>query len=204
MLASANKASYRVYVSAEAGGILAGASTNIPAVLDLLFLVPPGAESPSNASPVVVLDLNPSLTLTTNWQSFVFDNMAIGVNNGGSQALFNQYVSMVNQMQVQMVAQGNPNLGTIFGYDDDNTVDIDNIKVVQLVPGLPPVSVTSTAGQVNVYWTDPPTGGSAQLQSSASVAGPYVNVAGAASGAASPYTVPAGGSQQFFRTIWVP
>jgi len=204
VLASANKASYRVYVSAEAGGILAGASTNIPAVLDLLFLVPPGAESPSNASPVVVLDLNPSLTLTTNWQSFVFDNMAIGVNNGGSQALFNQYVSMVNQMQVQMVAQGNPNLGTIFGYDDDNTVDIDNIKVVQLVPGLPPVSVTSTAGQVNVYWTDPPTGGSAQLQSSASVAGPYVNVAGAASGAASPYTVPAGGSQQFFRTIWVP
>ena len=183
VLTSSNKASYRVYVSAKAGGILAGASTNIPAVLDLLFTVPAGAESPSNASPAVVLDLNPSLTLTTNWQSYVFDNMAIGVNNGGSQALFNQYVSKVNQMQVQVVAQGSPNVATIFGYDTNNTVDIDNIKVVQLVPGLPPVSVAGTAGQVKIYWTDPATGGFAQLQSSTNVAGPYLNVPGETSGA---------------------
>jgi hypothetical protein len=204
VLTSTNKASYRVYVAAKAGGILSGASTNIPGVLDLLFTVPAGTESPSNASPAVVLDLNPSLTLTTNWQSFVFDNMAIGVNNGGSQALFNQYVSKVNQMQVQVVAQGSPNVATIFGYDNNNTVDIDNIKVVQLVPGLPPVSVASTAGQVKIYWTDPTTGGFAQLQSSTNVAGPYLNVAGATSGAASPYSVPVGLAQQFFKTVWIP
>jgi hypothetical protein len=204
VLTSPNKASYRVYVSAKAGGILEGASPNIPGVLDLLFTVPAGAESPSNASPVVVLDLNPSLTLTTNWQSFVFDNMAIGVNNGGSQALFNQYVSKVNQMQVQVVAQGSPNVATMFGYDSDNTVDIDNIKVVQLVPGLPPVSVASTAGQIKIYWSDPTTGGFAQLQSSTNVGGPYLDVAGETSGAASPYTVPAGSAQQFFKTVWIP
>jgi hypothetical protein len=203
VLTSSDKASYRVYVSAKAGGILSGASTNIPAVLDLLFAVPPGTESPSNVSSAIVLDLNPSLTLTTNWQSFVFDNMAIGVNNGGSQALFNQYVSKVNQMQVQVVAQGSPNVATIFGYDADNTVDIDDIKVVQLVPGLPPVSVTRSAGQVKIYWTDPTTGGFAQLQSSTNVAGPYLNVPGATSGATSPYTVPSGATQQFFKTIWV-
>ena len=148
--------------------------------MDLLFSVPPGTESPSNASPAVVLDLVPALTLTTNWQSFVFDGASspIGVNNGGSQALFNQYVSQVNQMQVQVVAQGSPNVATIFGYDTNNTIDIDNIKVVELVPGLPPVSVTNTAGQIKVYWTDPTTGGAAQLQSSTNVAGPYVNVPG--------------------------
>ncbi len=203
-LTSSNKASYRVYVSAKAGGILDGASANIPGVLDLLFTVPAGAESPSNASSVVVLDLNPTLTLTTNWQSFVFDNMAIGVNNGGSQALFNQYVSKVNQMQVQVVAQGSPNVATIFGYDNDNTVDIDNIKVVQLVPGLPPVSVAGTAGQIKIYWADPATGGFAQLQSSTNVAGPYFNVPGETTGAASPYSVPAGSAQQFFKTVWIP
>jgi|SRR5665213_74004 len=194
VLTSANKASYRVYVSAKAGGILSGASTNIPAVMDLLFFANAG----------VVFDLNPSLTLTTNWQSFVFDNMAIGVNNGGSQALFNEYVSQVNQMQVQIVAQGSPNVATIFGYDSDNTIDIDNIKVVQLVPGLPPVSVTGTNNQIHVYWTGPSTGGTAQLQSSTNVAGPYLNVAGAASGAASPYSVPEDSARQFFRTVWVP
>ena len=206
VLTSSNKASYRVYVSAKAGGILGGASTNIPAVMDLLFSVPPGAESPSNTSQAVVFDLVPALTLTTNWQSFVFDGASspIGVNNGGSQALFNEYVSQIDQMQVQVTAQGNPNVATIFGYDSNNTIDIDNVKVVELVPGLPPVSVTNTAGQIKAYWTDPTTGGTAQLQSSTNAAGPYVNVPGEGSGTNSPYTVPAGPAQQFFRTIWVP
>ena len=205
VLTSSNKASYRVYLAAKAGGILSGASTNIPAVMDLLFSVPPGAESPSNTSQAVVFDLVPALTLTTNWQSFVFDGASspIGVNNGGSQALFNLYVSRVDQMQVQVTAQGDPNVATIFGYDSNNTIDIDNIKVVELIPGLPPVSVTNTAGQIEVYWTDPTTGGTAQLQSSTNAAGPYVNVPGEGSGANSPYTVPAGPAQQFFRTIWV-
>jgi hypothetical protein len=118
--------------------------------------------------------------------------------------LFNQYVSQVDQVQVQVTVQGSPNVATLFGYDSDNTVEIDNIKVVQLVPGLPPLSVSSSNNQIQVYWADPGTGGTAQLQSSTTVAGPYLNVARAASGAASPYTVPAGSAQQFFKTIWVP
>jgi hypothetical protein len=193
-LTSTDKSSYRLYFSAKAGGILGGASTNLPAVGDLLFL----------ANGEVVFDLNPALTLTTNWQSFVFDDMPIGVNNGGSQALFNAYVSQVGEMQVQVAVQGSPNVATIFGYDNNNTVDIDNIKVVQLVPGLPPVSATRTAGLTKIYWTDPTTGGTSQLQSSTSVAGPYLNVSGAASGANSPYIVPTGSAHQFFRTVWVP
>ena len=130
--------------------------------------------------------------------------MPIGVNNGGSQALFNQYVSQVDQLQVQVVPQGSPNAATLFGYDGNNTVDIDNIKVVELVPGLPPIFVTRTAGQTEIVWTDPTTGGTAQLQSSTNVAGPYLNVSGAASAAASPYVVPSGARQQFFRTVWIP
>jgi hypothetical protein len=120
--------------------------------------------------------------------------------------LLNQYVSQVDQLQVQIVPQGSPNVATLFGYDSNNTVDIDNIKVVELVPGLPPVSVTNTAGQIKIYWTDPATGGTAQLQSSTNIAGPYLNVAGEGAGANSPYIVPAGSgsAHQFFRTIWVP
>jgi hypothetical protein len=201
-LSSTNQASYRVYLSAKVGGTSAGI-TNVPGVMDLLFSVPPGTLNPSNAQEAVVFDLNPTMTFATNWQSYVFNNMPIGVNNGGSQALFNKYVSQVNQLVVQVVPQGSPNVATLFGYDANNTVDIDNIKVVQLVPGLAPISVTNTAGQAKVYWTDPPTGGFAQLQSSTNVAGPYLNVPGATSGVNSPYTVPAGPAHQFFRTIWV-
>jgi hypothetical protein len=205
-LTSSNKASYRVYISAKAGGLANGASTNVPAVLDLLFYVPAGAESPSNASPAVVLDLAPPLTLTTNWQSFVFDGgtSPIGVNNGGSQALFNRYLSQVDELHVQVATQGAPDIGAQFGYGTNTTIDIDNIKLVELDPGLPPVSMISTETRIEVLWEDPSTGGTAQLQSSANAGGPYLNVTGAASGAASPYVVPSGTAQGFFRTVWVP
>ena len=205
-LTSSNKASYRVYVSAKAGGLASGASTNISAVMDLLFIVPAGTESPANAAPATVLDLAPALTLTTNWQSFVFDGAAcpIGVNNGGSQALFNQYFSQVNEVHVQAATQGSPDIGSQFGYGTNTTIDIDNIKVVQLIQATPPVAIVGNNNQIQVFWADPATGGTAELQSSTNVAGPYLNVPGAASGAASPYTVPAGGKQQFFRTAWVP
>jgi hypothetical protein len=172
--------------------------TNVSGVMDLLF------RAPSNATEIVVFDLNPTITFTTNWQSYVFNNMPIGVNNGGSQALFNQYVSQVNQLSVQVVPQGSPNVATLFGYDANNTVDIDNIKVVELEPGLAPLTVVKTNNQVQVIWTDPSTGGWAKLQSAINVAGPYVDVSGASSAAASPYTVPSGSRQQFFRTMWVP
>jgi hypothetical protein len=64
--------------------------------------------------------------------------------------------------------------------------------------------VIRTNNQMEVVWADPATGGTAQLQTSTNVAGPYVNVSGAASGAASPYVIPSGPAQQFFRTVWVP
>jgi hypothetical protein len=205
-LSATNKASYRFYFDAKVGNLAANASTNVSAVADLLFYVPPGTESPANASEAVVFDLNPSLTLTTNWQSFVFDGSScpVGVNNGGSQALFNQYISAVNQMQVQVSTEGSPDIGAQFGYGTNARIDIDNIKVAQLVPATPPVSVVNANGQIEIFWADPSTGGTAQLQSATNVAGPYLDVPGAASGAASPFTVPAGGTQQFFRTVWVP
>lgn len=205
-LNSANKASYRFYFDAKVGNLPEGASTNVSAAADLLFEVPPGAESPPNGSEAVVYDLTPLLTLTTNWQSFVFDGAScpVGVNNGGSQALFNQYVSAVNQVQVQVSTEGSPDIGAQFAYTANATIDIDNIRVVQLVPATPPVTLAETNGQIQVLWTDPTTGGTAQLQSSTNVAGPYLNVSGAASGAASPYIVPIGNQQEFFRTIWVP
>jgi hypothetical protein len=206
VLTSTNKAAYRVYVSAKADGLADNASTNIPAVMDLLFYVPAGAETPSNATATVVLDLAPSLTLTTNWRSFVFDGASspIGVNNGGSQALFDKYISQVNALQVQVATQGSPDIGGQFGYGSDTTIEIDNIKVVQLVPATPPVSVLEANGQVKVVWSDPGTGGTAQLQSSTNVSGPYLDVAGAEAGTASPYVVPTGNRQQYFRTVWVP
>ncbi len=205
-LTYSNKSAYRIYVTAKAGGFMDG-FTSAGGVMGIQFCVPDGTLSASNGQPDVVLELAPSLTLATNFQSYVFDGLTspVGIYNGGSLALFSQYLAQVNtvQVQVQLPADlGNPPV--VFGYDNGNTITIDNIKVVQLVPATPPVSVTVSNQLVKVYWTDPTTGGTAKLQSSTNVAGPYVDVGGAASGSASPYVVTSGSRQQFFRTVWVP
>jgi hypothetical protein len=204
-LPSSDKSTYRVYVTAKGAGFLPGV-TSASGVMGIQFMVPPGTLMPSNAAPAVVLELAPTLTLTSNYQAFVFDGATspIGIYSGGSQAMFNQYYTNVNAIQVQAQFNGSPDLGSIFGYDGNNAMFFDNIKVVELVPGFPPVSITRTGTQIKVYWTDPATGGTAKLQSATSLLGPWTDVLGAASGSASPYTVPSGSSQLFFRSAWVP
>jgi hypothetical protein len=68
----------------------------------------------------------------------------------------------------------------------------------------PGFTIIQNNSQTMVMWTDPATGGTAQLQSATNVMGPYLDVAGASSATASPYVVPAGSNQQFFRTVWLP
>ncbi len=205
-LTNTNKSGYRVYWSAKAGGLLDGV-TSAPGNASIQFLVPPGTLTPSNSTSQLVLELAPNVTLTTNYTSFVFDGSAapIGIYNGGSQAMFNQYISKVNLIQVQAQYNGSPDIGTLFGYDADNTMSVDNVKVVEIVQGVAPPSIVASNGVIKVYFTDPiNSDGTTKLQSAANVTGPYTDVPGETSGAKSPYTVPAGSSQLFFRTQWVP
>jgi hypothetical protein len=199
MLTNSNQAGYRFYLWAKVGGTVAGVS-NVPAQIDLNFFTPSGEQ---------VYDLTATFTVWTNWQSFVFDgttNLQVATWLANAQELFNQNVTNIDHMEVQLTIEGNPNVGTVFGYDNNNTVDIDNIKVVELVPGLAPLTVIQANGRTKVLWAnpDPTVGGTAALQSATNVTGPYLGVAGASSATASPYTVPAGSKQQFFRTVWVP
>lgn len=196
ILGSSSAASYRVYLSAKVGGTSAGV-TSVPANVDLNFFTPAGQQ---------VMDMTTSLTLSNNtWQSFVLTNLQVATWNTAFQQLFNQNYTNVNTSELQLSVVGSPNVAMEFGYDANNTVDVDNIKVVELVPGLAPLTIIQANGQAQVMWTDPTTGGTAQLQSAPNVAGPYVNVPGASSAtAASPYTIPSGSQQQFFRAVWVP
>jgi len=204
-LHNTNKSAYRVYWSAKVGGLLDG-MTQAPGNVGVQFLVPPGTLTPSNANNAVVLELAPNFTLSSNFTAFVFDGstMPVGLYNGGSQAMFNQYASQVTLIQVQAQFNGGPDIGTVFGYDAGNTMTVDNVKVVELVQGIAPLSIVHTNGQIKVYWSDPVNNdGTAKLQSSSNVTGPYSDVPGATSAAASPYVVPPGSASAFFRAQWV-
>ncbi|HSU54013.1 MAG TPA: hypothetical protein VLT36_08160 [Candidatus Dormibacteraeota bacterium] len=205
-LHNTNKSAYRVYWTAKGGGFVDGVN-QADANASIQFLVPPGTLTPSNANEAMILELAPRISLSSNYNAFVFDgaSVPIGVFNGGSQSMFNQYISQVNLIQVQAQFNGGPDLGTAFGYDADNTMAMDDIKVVEIVQGIAPLSIVNSNGQIKVFWSDPLNGnGTAKLQSATNVTGPYVDVAGATSAAAgSPYTVPQGSSQHFFRAKWV-
>lgn len=204
-LHNTNKNGYRIYMSTKGGGFIPGVvSANGNASIQ--FMVPPGTLTPSNAADAMVLELSPSVTLSGDYTSFVFDGAAtpIGIYNGGSQAMFTQYISKISSIKVQYQFNGGPDIGNdYFGYDADNTAIIDNIKIVELVPSTPPLSVSLVGSQIRISWSDPASGGTAKLQSSTNASGPYLDVAGAASGSASPYTVPSGNPIKFFRTQWV-
>ncbi len=202
-LSTANRAKYRSYLSTRAGGLDSPTYDFANGNASIRFIVPPGTLTPSNAVDEVVLELVPGITYSNDYQSFVFDGGPVGLFNGGSQALFNQYFSKVYKVRVGGQYEGGPNIATYFGYDAGNTMVSDNFKVVETVSGIPPVSVAVVSAQVKVYWANPSNGGVAKLQSCSTVNGTYIDVPGASSGAFSPYTAPAG-PQRFYRSKWVP
>ncbi|HWD18359.1 MAG TPA: hypothetical protein VHB20_03705 [Verrucomicrobiae bacterium] len=196
-LTNSNKGRYRLYLSAKVGGVSAGV-TNVPAQIDLNFFTPGGTQ---------VYDLTAAFSLTTSWQSFVFDgetDLQVATWLAGAQQLFNQNVTNVNHMEVQLTVEGGPNVAAPFGYDANNSVELDDIKVVQLIPGLAPVMIGQSNGQTQLVWADPTTGGTAKLQCATNITGPYFDVPGAGSAVASPYPVTPGARQFFFRTAWTP
>jgi hypothetical protein len=142
LLTSADKASYRVYLSAKVGGTGAGIA-RVPANVDLNFFTPSRQ----------VFDLTSPLVLSTNWQQYIFDgatNLQIATWLSGARQLFRQNVTNINKMELQITVPGNPDVGTLFGYDANNQVDIDNIKVVELVPKPAPRALRQTNGQTKV------------------------------------------------------
>jgi hypothetical protein len=163
-LAFSNKASYRVYVSAKVGG--AGADvTSVPANVDLNFFTSAGQQ---------VFDLTAPLVLSTNWQSYVLDggtNLQVATWLTGAQQLLNQNLTNVNKMELQITIPGSPNVGTLFGYANGKTIDIDNLMVVELVPRLARLRATQSNRQSQVFWANPKVGGTAQLQNPTNAAG---------------------------------
>ena len=80
----------------------------------------------------------------------------------------------------------------VWGEDNDNTIHLDNVRLVKVdcsaVPGL---TITHSGGQAVINWASP-----AKLQSATSVNGPYTDVFDAVYNT---YTVPASGSATYFR-----
>jgi hypothetical protein len=177
---STNLGSYRLEFDYRVLG-LDPSKTSTPGQMQL------GIRTNGNA----VLTLNFDVTLKSNWQTFSA-TLNKGANGGGSAAAFAQNLTRIDSVQPNFQITAVP---FDYGLDGDNTVIVDNVRLVRQQVGLPPLTISSSGGNVLVTWSGP-----AKLQSAPSVSGPYTDV----TGATSPYSPPATGAARFFRTQWVP
>jgi hypothetical protein len=175
-----NLASYRLDFDARVEG------------LDPLKLGTPGQmQLALRTNGNAVLTLNFDVILRTNWQTYSL-TLKKGSVGGGSLAQFNQNLANIDSVQPNFQVSAVPG---DFGTDADNAVIVDNVRLVRMDVGLPPLTISKVGNSIVVTWSGP-----AKLQSAANVQGPYTDVAGAVS----PYIVPPGSNRQFFRTQWVP
>jgi hypothetical protein len=138
-----------------------------------------------------LLTLNFDVSVKTNWQTFS-STLNKGSNGGGSVAAFAQNLTNINSIQPNFQVTGV--LGD-FGFDNDNYVIIDNVSLVRLQLGLPPLTINRSNNTVVVTWSGP-----AKLQGGNNVVGPYTDLTGVTNS----YTVPITNAARFFRTQWVP
>jgi hypothetical protein len=66
-----------------------------------------------------------------------------------------QSVSKVSQSELRAKVQGNPDVGAFSGCDHNSTVDVDNLKVLELVPGFIPRTLIQANGQAKVMRVEP-------------------------------------------------
>jgi hypothetical protein len=190
-------ASYAISFDARVEGI---SSQSTGCGFQLFLDVPDDTLQPpdSNTDNDLLLQMNfPVTPLTTQWQRFSFplDRGSVG---GGSKANFSAYYNLVNGLRTQFQIE-NASSFNDWGYDADNALVIDNIRLDRLYPGCPPLRITQAANNMIVTW-DPPSSGTAKLQSATSINGAWSDVPGAVSG----YSIPVSSGAKFFRTQWVP
>ena len=194
---SANLADYRITFDARVEG-LDPSRVNSAAVLQLFFDAPDDtiqpADEDTNADGIVQLNF-PIAQVSGDWQtySFPFNKGSVG---GGNKTNFTAFFNQINALRTQWQIENVASL-TDWGYDADNALVIDNVKIERLYAGLGTIAVSKNGSDLVLTWTEAP---GVKLQSATTVNGPYNDVTDAASG----YTVPTADQHRFFRLVQEP
>jgi hypothetical protein len=133
----------------------------------------------------------------SNWVTTTY-LLSEGSFGTGSKAMFATNYNTITELRTQWQIE-NAASETDWAYDADNSLIVDNIKLVYNATACPPLSVAASGQNIVVTWAAPSTG-TVKLQSATSVNGPYSEVVAATS----PYSTPIAGAPKYFRTIWVP
>lgn len=198
LLSTPDLSKYRITFSSRVHG-LAPETTETTLRLQFFIRGPDDTLQPADANTgeddLIRLDFN--VPASTNWTttSYLLSTGSVG---GGSKANLTNYLSSVIDWRPQWQIE-NPTSQAVWGYDDDNMLVIDDVKLERLVPAAPRPTITRSANEIEIGWTAPQEG-TVKLQSAPTASGPYTDVASPSN----PYRTPTTGDQRFFRTIWAP
>jgi hypothetical protein len=139
------------------------------------------------------LDFN--IPAGSNWvtTSYLLNSGSVGL---GSKAAFATNFA-VTAVRIQCQIE-NAQSEADWGFDADNTLAVDNIKLQRIYIATPPLQIATSGNNVIVTWAQPATG-TAKLQSANTVLGPWSDV----NNATSPYSSPLANAPRYFRTQWV-
>lgn len=132
---------------------------------------------------------------SSNWVTTSYVLNSGGVGLGSKAAFATNYAVTAVRIQCQIE---NAQSGADWGFDADNTLAVDNIKLERIYIATPPLQIATSGNNVIVTWAQPATG-TAKLQSANSVLGPWSDV----NNATSPYSSPLANAPRYFRTQWV-
>lgn len=197
---SADLKDYLVTLSARAAGLLDEINGNTPFVLQIIFNAPDDTLQPAdeNTGADLLLRLNGTFSeVKSNWTAFSKSLKDFNVDSG-SLANFSTHLSKLSEIQFQLQIQ-NPHNQSTWGTDADNQILVDDLKMVRLVVGTPPLATEVVGTNLKLTW-EQPSSGTVKLMSGNSPDAITTEVVGATS----PYTVPITGAAKFYRTQWVP
>jgi hypothetical protein len=128
------------------------------------------------------------------WQTYTFQLNKAGADAAAKQAFaqyFNKIVGLRTQWQIENATSAD------WGFDSDNVLYLDNIKIERVYEGLAPLTFASEGTDLVLNWADAATG-TTTLQAATNLDGPYTNV----TTDGTTYRTPMTGDHRFFRLAW--
>lgn len=193
---TADLASYRVTFDARATGFAEG-RTNTSAVLQLFLDAADDAvatDEDTNNDAIGRFDFQIG-RVTADWQTYTFQ-----LNKAGADAAtkanfataFSKIADLRTQWQIENAASA-----ADWGFDANNVLYLDNIKVERMYEGLGRLLYASEGGDLVLSWEAPATG-TTHLQAADKVDGPYTDV----TTEGTTYRTPMTETQKYYRLVW--
>lgn len=195
---TADLSKYQIVFDARAAGLAEGRE-NTTIALQIFLDAPDDTVQPAdeNADPDFLVRLDTPVRVSGNFQTLTF-NLGKAAIGDGSKANFEAYFNRISELRTQWQIENATSLAD-WGYDADNALVVDNIRLERLHDGLPPLSFVQEGNELVLTWENA-SSGMVHLQAAETVDGAFEDLETTGTS----YRAATDGTQRYFRLSWTP